>query len=164
MSGLISNILVGVDFSPGSAQALRYGAQLSLQVGASLHVLNVHGSSVALSDDTYAFGFDIQDYLNKLRQAEQMRRAALAKFVEDEVAKPLCEKVRTIQHLRDGDVRSEVLSCIDQLRADLVIVGSRGRGPLKQVLLGSVSGFLCQHSPIPILVIPTLGHGARSGA
>lgn len=164
MSGLISNILVCVDFSAGSAQALQYAAQLSLQVGAHLHVLHVHGSGVVLSDDTYAFGFDINEYLNKLKEAAESRRAALARFVEQEVEEPLGKQLRTTQHLLDGEARTEILSSVEKLNADLLVVGSRGRGSLKQVLLGSVSGFLCQHSPVPILVIPKPGKGAHSAA
>jgi nucleotide-binding universal stress UspA family protein len=155
MSDLISNILVGVDFSEGSAQALRYAAQLAQQSGARLHVLNVHGSAVALSEDTFAFGFDVEDYVNRLKQAGAHRRAALERFVEKEVGKPLGDQVQVCQHLREGEVRSEILNAIEEIKPDLLIMGSRGRGTLSRIVLGSVSTFLCQHSPVPTLVIPT---------
>lgn len=43
--------------------------------------------------------------------------------------------------------------------ADLVVVGSHGRGVLKRVVLGSVSDYLVHHSPCPVLVVrrPTDG-------
>jgi nucleotide-binding universal stress UspA family protein len=155
MSHLISNILVGVDYSEGSAQALRYAAQLALESGARLHVLNAHGSGVALSEDSFAFGFDVTDYLTRLKEAGDHRRAALARFVDKEVAMPFGGKVQVCQHMRDGEVRGEILNFIEEFKPDLLVLGSRGRGPLMRVMLGSVSSFLCQHSPIPTLLIPT---------
>jgi nucleotide-binding universal stress UspA family protein len=161
MSNLISNILVGVDFSEGSAQALRYAAQLAQQSGARLHVLYVHGAAVALSEDTFAFGFDVADYVSRLKQAGEHRRDALARFVDKEVEKAFGGQVQVCQHLREGEVRSEILNAIEEIRPDLVIMGRRGRGALARIMLGSVSTFLCQHSPIPTLVIPTQGERCR---
>jgi nucleotide-binding universal stress UspA family protein len=37
---------------------------------------------------------------------------------------------------------------------DLLVVGSRGYGPLRRVLLGGVSGHVIQHAPCPVIVVP----------
>jgi nucleotide-binding universal stress UspA family protein len=42
-------------------------------------------------------------------------------------------------------------------KADLLVLGSRGRGPLMRTALGSVSGPLARRAPCPILVIPRGG-------
>ena len=63
---------------------------------------------------------------------------------------------------RRGDVVTELLAVADELAPDLVVVGSRGRGPLTAALLGSVSVAVAGQASAPVLVVgPTsvLGEG-----
>src|SRR4051812_12154117 len=103
MNDLISNILVGVDFSEGSTMALRYAARLAMQTGARLHVLNVHGNGASLAQDPFAVGFNVEDYLQHLRESVERRRAALADLVEREVTVPFANKILVSQSLREGE-------------------------------------------------------------
>ena len=51
-----------------------------------------------------------------------------------------------------GDVRQAILHQIKKNEIDVTIMGSRGRGTLKSVILGSVSTYIVQHSPSSVLV------------
>lgn len=53
--------------------------------------------------------------------------------------------------LVDGDPADALVS--EAKDAELVVVGSRGRGDLKSALLGSVSSHVVQHAPCPVVVV-----------
>ena len=60
-----------------------------------------------------------------------------------------------------GDpVRQALLRQIAEGGHDLVVMGSRGRGAVGSILLGSVSHYILNHSPVPVLVV----HGDPSSA
>lgn len=60
----------------------------------------------------------------------------------------------TIQLLiRLGEPRSEILAAAQEFQADLIVLGSTGKGLGKRLLLGSVSTYIVTHSPISTLVV-----------
>jgi nucleotide-binding universal stress UspA family protein len=153
MSDSTSNILVGVDFSEGSARALRYAARLAMQTGARLHVLHVHGAPPPLLPSPLA-GLSLEAYKQYLNDVQAQLRAQLSHLIDKEVTEASAGQIPVSQSLREGDARREILDAASELKADLVIVGSHGRGAVLRTLMGSVSTSLCQHSAVPILVVP----------
>ncbi|EGC29959.1 hypothetical protein DICPUDRAFT_158383 [Dictyostelium purpureum] len=58
-----------------------------------------------------------------------------------------------------GDVREEIIKYINQKGPfDMIVVGSRGLGLFKKLMLGSVSEYLVHHSPIPVYVVKLDGN------
>jgi nucleotide-binding universal stress UspA family protein len=60
-------------------------------------------------------------------------------------------KVTTVIH--DGNVRSIVVDTAAQWPADLIVLGSHGRGGLDRFLLGSVSEGVARHAPCSVLIV-----------
>ncbi len=63
--------------------------------------------------------------------------------------------------LSSEPVRPAVLREIAKGSYDLVVMGSRGRGAMRSVLLGSVSHYVLHHSPVPVLIVHARPDGAR---
>src|SRR5262245_14238847 len=59
--------------------------------------------------------------------------------------------------LREGDVKRALLEAIKEWGADLVIVGSHGKGAIGRLFLGSVSHALVTHAPCNVEVVRPLG-------
>lgn len=52
-----------------------------------------------------------------------------------------------------GSPALSILECADENGADLIVIGSRGLGTFKGMMLGSVSSYVAQHAKIPVLIV-----------
>ncbi|MGH3141426.1 MAG: universal stress protein [Gaiellales bacterium] len=57
-------------------------------------------------------------------------------------------------HLVGGDPATEICRLAEQRGAILIVMGSRGHGPLVAALVGSVAAHVVQHSSCPVMVVP----------
>lgn len=55
--------------------------------------------------------------------------------------------------LESGDAREKILKAARENKADVIVVGSRGMGKMKGLLLGSVSQSIIQNASVPVLVV-----------
>ncbi|XP_072974188.1 uncharacterized protein [Typha angustifolia] len=53
----------------------------------------------------------------------------------------------------DGDTKDAICQAVEQMQADLLVVGSRGLGKIKRALLGSVSDYVAHHARCPVLIV-----------
>lgn len=138
-------LVVAVDASPRAAVALRFAAELAVRTGSALHVLLVWNLIIGPAPDATPG----QPATEQDRQAEAER--VLSVFVEQALA----DSDRPTLHLHavHGNVDS-LLESISRA-AQHLIVGSRGRGGVAGLLLGSTSGHLVSHARCPITVVPS---------
>ena len=61
--------------------------------------------------------------------------------------------VDATSHVAHGDVVDCIADAAKVLGADLLVVGSRGHGPLSGAVLGSVSHALVRRSPVPVTIV-----------
>jgi nucleotide-binding universal stress UspA family protein len=138
------NILAAIDGSPDSEQATTQAIDLA----ASEHArLTLFSAVVPPPSIAYAgMGGDVVTKLAEEAEAdsEKLLRDALER-VPDDVS------VTTI--LSKEPARPALLRQLEQGEHDLVVMGSRGRGAVRSVLLGSVSHYVLHHSPVPVLIV-----------
>jgi nucleotide-binding universal stress UspA family protein len=148
--GTPRQIAVAYDGSPESERALALGAALARRAGARLRLVTAVAPRAAayppLDPAAYA-------QLGELAREEARRQL-------DAVLEEL-EGVRAEGAVRDGEA-VEVLA-EDSAGDDLLICGSRGHGPVKRVLLGSVSARLLRHAACPLVVVPRGSEPAAAG-
>lgn len=139
----LARIVVGLDGSLESGRAAELAGDLAQATGAD--VLGVH--AVGLLEGAGPDGVD-----------HAVRRRELLARLEGTWAEPLRrEGVRSWCELADGNPVESLLAAIDEVDADLVIVGSRGLGTVPTQLLGSTSAQLVCVAPCPVLIVPPVG-------
>ena len=139
-----SNILLAMDRSDNSKKALEYALKLA----------KIHGSKVT-----------ILHVVEPLPSAPETQIAmhALDVAAEDDVRKFLDSMAERAQSeygikpdviCRVGHPAEVILEVAEHsIKADLVVMGSRGLGGFKEMLLGSVSHSVVNHTSTPVLII-----------
>lgn len=149
-SSPVGTIVVGVDGSPSAQRALRWAADQARAQNRDLTLL--HAYSVA---DSVWLSQARVDYAEVGAAMRDEARAVLKLAREDVETRGLGVTVHEV--LVAGDPREAL---VDLSRdAALVVVGSRGRGPVRSLLLGSVGVALVRRAHCPVVVHRPGRHG-----
>jgi nucleotide-binding universal stress UspA family protein len=142
----LTKIVCAVDFSEASEPAARYAAGLAAQTGAELHFVHAFQlPMLALPDGA------VLPSPEWTSGASTRLQAAL-----DDVAKRFAE-VSVETHLREGMPHTQIAALVEDLDADLVVVGTHGRTGLTHLLLGSVASRIVRTSTVPVVTVPSRG-------
>ena len=133
----LGTIVCGYDGSPTSEAALAWAGRLALCCGAEVIIVGVYDWNPMIGDATN------QEMLDALAAELQ----SVAPGLEE-------QGVRCHTIAETGDSRSVLLAEAYRHDAEVIVVGSRGRSQLAEILLGSVAHFLTHHSRIPVVVVP----------
>ncbi|MFE3098847.1 universal stress protein [Nocardia tengchongensis] len=137
-------VVVGVDGSPTSYQAVAWAAAEAAARGWPLHIV-------------VAFG------VQPSREPWTARGVAEHAAVRDEARRVLAEAARIAHRVAPEDTISLTAEAVDELvlptliersaRARMMVVGNRGRGAIRRALLGSVSAGLARRSHCPVAIV-----------
>jgi nucleotide-binding universal stress UspA family protein len=138
-------IVVGIDGSKEARRALEWATEEASQRGGHLHL--VHTYEVPTAVGVHYSG--VVDTAPFAKRAQETARERMAKAL-DEV--PVPEGVSRTHETVEGMQPAPAL--IQRAAdADLLVVGSRGRGGFAGLLLGSVSQQCAAHAPCPVVVV-----------
>jgi len=137
-------ILVPVDFSKCSRRAFRFARELMKCLECELHIVHV------LDTDFLSGAFRIiieplDDSVTKLKKRAERK---LKTTYRDENGREL--KGRT--HIREGRPYEEILRVADELKADMIVIGSNGRMGLERAIFGSVAARVSRMAKVPVLI------------
>ena len=142
-----ARILLATDGSEEAGLAASAAATLASRTGSELHVVHV---GRLLTHGPYP-GIDV----GPLPGAHQDELAMEArKLLDAEVKRIKSSGVEVTEaHLREGGADVEIVALAEEIGADLVVIGSRGRGAIPRVLMGGVSDSVARHAHCPVLVM-----------
>ncbi|MGC8584435.1 MAG: universal stress protein [Thermoproteus sp.] len=133
----IKTIVVAYDGSEHSKKALLYAISLARQTKAKLYLVYVVDTSLA---ELYSIP---QAYDKIKKKGEEL----LAE------ARGSCAGLDAECKLLEGDPAEEIIKFAKDVRADLIVIGSRGLSRLKRILLGSVSARVATEAATSVLIV-----------
>jgi nucleotide-binding universal stress UspA family protein len=139
----VKKILCPVDFFPASDAAVRYATGLAANYGAAIHLVHVV-MPVAISP--YEYAVDTTEIMRSMEKRSTNE-------MNDVVARIRAASVPAEAELRVGDVYDEIKGAIDDVRPDLIVVGTHGRRGVERWFMGSTTEKLLRHSPVPLVTI-----------
>lgn len=138
-------VVVGVDGTPTSEAAVAFAFAAASARGASL--VAVHAWTDLVLETAFAGGAAALDFAPLEQQAEAVLGERLAGWQEKYPNVPIS------RHVSRERAAKALLRHAEH--AQLVVVGSRGRGGFRGLLLGSTSQHVLHHAPCPVAVVPT---------
>ncbi|WP_115863875.1 universal stress protein [Halorussus litoreus] len=136
------NVLVATDGGEAAATAVDRGVELASGLDAALHAISVV--------DDVSLGYDVRSSAVS-QQLDDAARETVNSIV-DRAHEAGVESADGI--VRHGVVYEELLDAVEATDADVVVLGTHGRGGAERVLLGSVAERVLRSSPVPVLTVP----------
>jgi nucleotide-binding universal stress UspA family protein len=149
----MTHVLVATDGSEQSLKAARY--LRSLLDPASLEKISVLAVVRPLAAVPFASDFGEEEHVAQqaddpggysFQRAAQQAVARVAQVLRD-----MTPNVDTI--VRGGEPADQIIRVADEIEADLIVIGGRGKGAVEAILLGSVAYRVLHHAPCPVLVV-----------
>ena len=149
---MIKKILVPIDGSEHSDRTLNYALDLAEKYSAEIKLLNVAQPLVAtgpmfltqpmMSPESTAM------YVNEIEAAhEKMLSDAFKK------AKEIKPNISISKLLVNGRPADKIVEIAKKGKIDLIVMGSRGLGGIKEFFLGSVSDRVADEAPCPVMIV-----------
>lgn len=137
----VSRIVHPTDFSPMAERALRFASELAAEAGLPITLVHVLESG---DDDGHG----------RREHAARAELASIARGLEGEGVD------RVEVQVERGEVWDRVLRCSDSLPGSLIVMGTRGRGFMSNLILGSQSREVVRRARHPLILIPPAWRGA----
>jgi len=141
----LRTILVPQDFSPESRAAFSQAEQLARLSGACIHLLHVvHAPMLHALTPSGPLDLALPEVMVEgalLEANELLSRIAGASRQE------------VVVHVVEGLPTDAICTVAEEIRADLIVMGTHGREGLSQLLLGSVAERTLRRAPCPVLTV-----------
>jgi nucleotide-binding universal stress UspA family protein len=145
----MKTLLVPTDFSDSSDRALEVALDLAAQLGAAIELVHVQPDPVTVLPPP----IEVATFTPGSAEESLHVAAELARRTE----KVRMRRLACRSTNRFGNVAEQVVARADEIRAELVVMGTHGRTGLRHAVLGSVAEHVVQRSNRPVLVVPA-GH------
>ena len=142
----LHRILVPIDFSKHSQNALNYAVAFAEKFGAEIYLLNV-------VQDLALFIPDAVTAVPPISPPVEQLTAAARSALNDAILKMPLQNIPHQAEVREGTPFYEIIQFAKEKSIDLIVMGTHGHSGLVHVLLGSVTEKVVRKAPCPVLTV-----------
>ena len=147
----LRRILIPIDFSPHSEQALKYGVALAEKFEAELFLIHAF-QDVSIYQTEVVSG--APPIMPPVEQLTASARGAMERLVQEKNLR----RFGTHTDIVEGAPVEEIVDYAKEKNIDLIVMGTHGRGWLAHVLMGSVAEKVVRKAPCPVLTVRIAEH------
>jgi nucleotide-binding universal stress UspA family protein len=155
----ITKILYATDLSKNSTYAFYFAADLARKYNAKITIL--HCIPIIPPQVYYEAGLGGDNTLAKVRAQEKTDNVAdIRKLLEEfcrkaeiQIGPPCLDLVSNVV-VKEGYAVEEILNTADEEGCDMIVLGTHGKGWLKQAFLGSVARSVMERTRKPVFLVP----------
>lgn len=148
-------ILIALDYARSAQEVAEMGYSIAKNMNAEVILLHVMADVTYYSTPGYMpiTGFDDFNHADFLEMidVEGLRKAGMHFMdrMKDHLGDPSIKSM-----LEEGDVADTVIRVATEMKADIIVIGSRSRNWLEKVFIGSTAVKVLDHATVPLLIIP----------
>lgn len=142
------HILVPVDESPISYAALQHAEEIALKNNAKITVVSVLAVDPMFGVDFYQVAPSITEYVLAAEKNAQARLDEIKTNLNHHGVSQVNVKI-----VREVSPATGILNVLNEIGADLIVMGSHGRKGLKKFVLGSMAQEVLGESFVPVLIV-----------
>jgi nucleotide-binding universal stress UspA family protein len=147
----ISKIVVPIDGSKNSMEAADYALKMAQKYGSKVAFVHV----VNLDQNLQLFGIYRLSYPDPIKKRVEEGKAEAQRWFTEITRNAEQMRVSIKTDVIDSplSVVAALVNYADQEKADLIVIGTRGRSGISKMLLGSVASGVVTYAPCPVLVV-----------
>ncbi|MDQ2685127.1 MAG: universal stress protein [Thermoproteota archaeon] len=151
---MFSKILVGIDGSEYSRNAVNYALDLTSKYNSDLFLLAIVPSKVHHGDSSGVFGMVAPSYFEEYKkEADKWFEEIIDHINGNETSIDIKSKVKSEVITTPFSTAASILNYAEERDVDLIVIGTRGKSGLKKMLLGSVATDVVTYSYCPVMVV-----------
>lgn len=144
-------IILATDGTKHSNPIFEILKTINLSEGDEIRIITVVDMAVPMAVDMYA------GYLASTTEIEKSLRENAQLIIENSIKKVQdiidSKNIIVSNEILSGSPESRIVETAEEIKADLIIVGSHGYNRWERLLLGSVSDSVIHHAPCSVLVV-----------
>ena len=148
---MFKHILIASDLGPKAKIAAQKAVQIAHQFDSKISVLNVHEEFMD-KDEMEMLRVSVDDMQNQFRQIAIEAKSEIKSLFNELQANDIELEIL----LREGIPSKEILYLANELRADLIVIGTNGKDNFTDYFLGTTSENVISKSNCPVLVVPMI--------